>query len=108
MADTYAFALGGALLLALTLAPVLCLLFFKNLKPVQDNFLVRFLKDRYSGQLKLCLNHRMDDRPCMMRPARWDTASLVPHAGPRVHAGAGRGQPVDSRHRSRSTSRWSA
>ena len=33
MADTYAFALGGGLLLALTLAPVLCLLFFKNLKP---------------------------------------------------------------------------
>ena len=30
MADTYAFALGGALLLALTLAPVLCLLFFKQ------------------------------------------------------------------------------
>ena len=30
---TYAFALAGALLLALTLAPVLCLMFFKNLKP---------------------------------------------------------------------------
>ena len=35
MADTYAFALGGALLLALTISPVLCLLFFKNLKPRQ-------------------------------------------------------------------------
>ena len=44
MADTYAFALGGALLLAVLLAPVLCLLFFKNLKPAGDNFLVRFLK----------------------------------------------------------------
>ena len=44
MADTYAFALGGALLLALTLTPVLCLLFFRNFKPVRDNFLVRFLK----------------------------------------------------------------
>src|SRR5207244_8032843 len=31
MADTYAFALGGALLLALTLSPVLCLLFFRRL-----------------------------------------------------------------------------
>ncbi|HET6324255.1 MAG TPA: efflux RND transporter permease subunit, partial [Planctomycetaceae bacterium] len=31
MADTYAFALGGALFLALTLAPVLCLLSFKNI-----------------------------------------------------------------------------
>src|SRR5205085_12316039 len=44
MADTYAFALGGALLLALTASPVLCLLFFKNLKPAPDNFLVRSLK----------------------------------------------------------------
>src|SRR5439155_27082971 len=41
MADTYAFALGGGLLLALTLAPVLCLLLFKRLKPARDNFLVR-------------------------------------------------------------------
>ena len=35
MAQTYAFALAGALVLALTLTPVLCLLFFKNLKPVR-------------------------------------------------------------------------
>src|SRR5205823_12574896 len=40
MADTYAFALGGALILALTVSPVLCLLLFRHLKPVQDNFLV--------------------------------------------------------------------
>src|SRR5476649_786582 len=33
MAETYAFAIGGALLLALTLAPVLCLLLFKHLQP---------------------------------------------------------------------------
>ena len=45
MAQTYAFALGGALLLALTLAPVLCLLFFSNIKPTPDNFLVRFLQE---------------------------------------------------------------
>src|SRR5262249_6395701 len=36
MAQTYAFALGGALLLAVTLAPVLCLLLFKHLKPARD------------------------------------------------------------------------
>jgi len=58
MADTYAFALGGALLLALTIAPVLCLLFFRNLKPRPDNFLVRFLKKRYLWQLDLCLRYR--------------------------------------------------
>src|SRR5215472_2677447 len=58
MADTYAFALGGALLLALTVAPALCVLFFRNLKPAPDNFLVRFLKRRYLLQLERCLNHR--------------------------------------------------
>ena len=42
MADTYAFALGGALILALTVAPVLCLLSFKNIKPTADNFLVSY------------------------------------------------------------------
>ncbi len=47
MADTYAFALGGALLLALGLAPVLCVLGFRHLKPAEDNFLVRYLKRSY-------------------------------------------------------------
>jgi len=58
MAETYAFAIGGALLLALTIAPVLCLLFFKNLKPSGDNLLVRFLKRGYLRNLDHCLNHR--------------------------------------------------
>jgi cobalt-zinc-cadmium resistance protein CzcA len=58
MADTYAIALGGALLLALTLAPALCLLLFRNLRPSQDNFLVRWLKSRYLRQLELCLKYR--------------------------------------------------
>jgi Cu/Ag efflux pump CusA len=58
MAQTYAFALGGALLLALTLTPVLCLMFFRNLRPSRDNFMVRFLKNRYLWQLKNCLKYR--------------------------------------------------
>jgi cobalt-zinc-cadmium resistance protein CzcA len=58
MAQTYAFALGGALLMALTLTPVMCMLMFKNFKPVGENFLVRFLKSRYLWQLKVCLKHR--------------------------------------------------
>jgi cobalt-zinc-cadmium resistance protein CzcA len=58
MADTYAFALGGALLLALTVSPVLCLLLFRKLKPRGDNFLVRRLKGSYLRQLERCLNHR--------------------------------------------------
>jgi cobalt-zinc-cadmium resistance protein CzcA len=57
MADTYAFALGGALLLALTVSPVLCLLFFRNLQPTRDNILVRVLKRSYLNQLRHCLNH---------------------------------------------------
>src|SRR5260221_9162023 len=58
MAQTYAFALGGALLLALLLAPVLCLLLFKDLKPVEDNFLVRWLKIGFRWQLALALQYR--------------------------------------------------
>jgi cobalt-zinc-cadmium resistance protein CzcA len=58
MAQTYAFALGGALLLALMLSPVLCLFFFRNLKPARENFMVRFMKSRYLWQLNLCLRYR--------------------------------------------------
>jgi cobalt-zinc-cadmium resistance protein CzcA len=58
MSQTYAFSLVGALLLAMTLTPVLCLLVFRNLQPRQDNWLVRFLKSRYLWQLKVCLKYR--------------------------------------------------
>src|SRR5262249_54893335 len=53
-----AFALGGALVPALTLAPVLCLLTFKNLKPSEDNILVSWLKGSYLTQLRLSLQFR--------------------------------------------------
>src|SRR5207249_2565772 len=59
MAQTYAFALGGALVMALSLTPVLCLLLFKNLPSAQDNFLVRFLKTNYLRVLGACLRHRL-------------------------------------------------
>ena len=58
MAQTYASALGGALVLAVMLTPVLCLLLFTNLRPVPDNFFVRFIKKSYLGQLDRCLRHR--------------------------------------------------
>jgi heavy metal efflux system protein len=58
MAQTYASALAGALLLALMLSPVLCMLLFKNLKPVPDNFFIRFIKHSYLKPLMLCLKHR--------------------------------------------------
>jgi heavy metal efflux system protein len=58
MADTYAFALAGALMLALTVAPVLCLLSFKNLRPTPDNWLVRKMKEGYLRNLRVCLHYR--------------------------------------------------
>ncbi|MFZ1932182.1 MAG: efflux RND transporter permease subunit [Thermoguttaceae bacterium] len=58
MAQTYASALAGALALALMLSPVLCMLLFKNLKPVPDNFFVRFIKYSYLKPLGVCLRHR--------------------------------------------------
>ncbi len=58
MAETYAFAIAGALLLAVTIAPVLCLMLFKHLQPSQDNIMVRFLKTGYLRNLDFCLRHR--------------------------------------------------
>jgi cobalt-zinc-cadmium resistance protein CzcA len=58
MAHTYAFALGGALILAVTLSPVLCLLLLKRLKPSGDNLVVGWLKGSYLRQLQACLRFR--------------------------------------------------
>ena len=58
MAETYAFALGGALLLALTLSPVLCTFLLKHVKPKPANLLVRWLQAGYMRQLQRCLDHR--------------------------------------------------
>ncbi len=58
MADTYAFALGGALVLALVVSPVLCLLTMKGLKPKRDNFLVRSLQWGFLKQLDLLVKGR--------------------------------------------------
>ena len=59
MADTYAFALGGALILALTVSPVLCLLLFRKLGPSHDNFFVRYLQDAIFADWSRCLRHRL-------------------------------------------------
>ena len=58
MADTYAFALAGALLLAMTLSPVLCSLLLHRLKPKPDNFMVRWMSRSYLRELRWCLRHR--------------------------------------------------
>lgn len=59
MADTYAIALGSALLLSITLSPVLCRIFFKNLKPRPENALVRWLNGVYLRQLAWLLKFRV-------------------------------------------------
>lgn len=58
MAHTYAFALGGALLLAIVLSPVLCELLLGHVKPKPDNLLVRLLQRGYLTSLRWCLKHR--------------------------------------------------
>ena len=47
MANTYAFAIFGALLMALTLAPVLCSFFFHNKAEEKDTFLDKLMKKNY-------------------------------------------------------------
>ena len=58
MANTYAFAILGALLLALTLAPVLCSFFFRAKEHEEDTFVDRLMKKRYLHNLDRVLNHR--------------------------------------------------
>ncbi len=80
MADTYAFSLLGALLLAMTLTPVLCMFLFKEFKPVAENLLVRFLKSRYLWQLRVCLKYRWTTVIVMCGLIGY-TASLLPKLG---------------------------
>src|SRR4051812_26915730 len=58
MANTYAFAIFGALLLALTLAPVLCSFFFQNKTEEADTIVDRLMKRRYLRILNRVLDHR--------------------------------------------------
>jgi cobalt-zinc-cadmium resistance protein CzcA len=80
MAQTYAFSLAGALVLAMTLTPVLAMLLFKNFKPVKENILVRALKFRYLRNLELCL--RFPKTTCvLMAILITGTACLIPQLG---------------------------
>jgi heavy metal efflux system protein len=80
MAQTYAFSLMGALLLAVTLTPVLCVFFFRNFKPQSDNWLVRTLKSRYLWQLGVCLKYRWVT-VLVMGALIVGTACMVPFLG---------------------------
>ncbi len=56
MADTVAIALVGALILTLTLVPVLCGYWFKSGVHERVNKPFNWVRDRYAGQLEWCLN----------------------------------------------------
>ncbi|WP_422930202.1 efflux RND transporter permease subunit [Singulisphaera sp. PoT] len=58
MANTYAFAIFGALCLALSLAPVLCSFFFQNKKEEVDTFVDRIMKRGYLRNLNRVLDRR--------------------------------------------------
>jgi cobalt-zinc-cadmium resistance protein CzcA len=80
MAQTYALSLAGALVLSLTLTPVLCMLLFKRFEPRRENLLVRTLKSRYLWQLRLCL--RFPKMTCVvMAFLIGGTACLIPQLG---------------------------
>jgi cobalt-zinc-cadmium resistance protein CzcA len=57
MADTMAFALVGALVLTLTLVPVLASYWFKNGVKEKPNRLFERVRTGYGKQLEWCLNH---------------------------------------------------
>ena len=80
MANTYAFAIFGALILALTLAPVLCSFLFHNKKEEKSTFVDRMMKRRYLRMLDRALNHRWLVVAIMVGLLGF-TATLVPTLG---------------------------
>ncbi len=80
MANTYAFAIFGALLLAVTLAPVLCSLLFTNKKEEHDTWVDKVMKQRYLKMLSRVLCHRPLTM-AVMGGLLIFTAILVPRLG---------------------------
>jgi heavy metal efflux system protein len=80
MANTYAFAICGALVMAVTLAPVLCSYFFVNKKEAPDTMLDRLMKLRYLRALSWVLRHRMLTLSVMVSLFCY-SLYLIPHLG---------------------------
>jgi cobalt-zinc-cadmium resistance protein CzcA len=80
MANTYAFAIFGALCLALTLAPVLCSFLFHNKREESDTIVDRLMKKRYLKALSLVLQYRFLTLVIMVSLLIF-TAALIPHLG---------------------------
>src|SRR5690242_17606964 len=56
MADAMAFALVGALIITLTLVPVLASYWFRKVVKDKDNPVFNFIRDWFAGRLEWCLN----------------------------------------------------
>jgi cobalt-zinc-cadmium resistance protein CzcA len=80
MANTYAFAICGALLLAVTLTPVLCSFLFVNKQEEKETFIDRMMKLRYLTMLNRVLAHRRLTIAIMGSLMIW-AFTLVPHLG---------------------------
>jgi cobalt-zinc-cadmium resistance protein CzcA len=80
MANTYAFAILGALLMALTLAPVLCSFCFQNKLEEKETWLDRNMKRTYLTALNFILNHKTSAL-VVMGGLLVFTATLVPGLG---------------------------
>jgi cobalt-zinc-cadmium resistance protein CzcA len=80
MANTYAFAILGALLMALTMAPVLCSFFFHNKAEEKDTWLDKVMKRNYLRALNLVLNHKLITLAVLLGLLGY-TATLVPTLG---------------------------
>lgn len=80
MANTYAFAIFGALLLALTLAPVLCSFLFHHKTEETDTFIDKLMKKSYLRELDRVLNHRYVTLAVMIGLLGF-TATLLPGLG---------------------------
>jgi cobalt-zinc-cadmium resistance protein CzcA len=80
MANTYAFAIVGALILAVTLAPVLCSYLFQTKHDKPDTFLDRIMKRRYLFTLSRVLRHRRLVA-AFMASLMIGTCFLIPHLG---------------------------
>jgi cobalt-zinc-cadmium resistance protein CzcA len=80
MANTYAFAIFGALILAVTLAPVLCSFLFRNKSVAKDTLLDKIMKLRYLRMLAIVLRHRVLTLAIMGSMFFW-TLFLIPRLG---------------------------
>jgi len=80
MANTYAFAIFGALVIAVTMAPVLCSFFFHNKKEEKDTIVDRLMKWGYLKLLNLVLAHRFITLAILVGLLAF-TATLLPGLG---------------------------